>query len=120
VPGRPLHSLHQDRQATYHCSDVLALANELRIGFHFIPPGLADLLQPLDRSVFGSLKRQYGAPHRHETSQKDDMSVTNADFAAYRILAGDSVSKQATHSRRECFDSDTEALLAQLREAVVP
>jgi hypothetical protein len=37
-----------DFYATHRLDGVLALADELGIRLHFIPPGLAEMLQPLD------------------------------------------------------------------------
>jgi transposase len=48
-----------DGYATHRCEAVRALALEIRIVLHFIPPGLTDLLQRLDRSLFGALKAEY-------------------------------------------------------------
>jgi hypothetical protein len=45
--------------------------------------------------------------------------MTKADFAAYLILAWGLVSDGAVRRGWGCFDSDTEALLAHLQEAVV-
>jgi hypothetical protein len=56
--GRFIH-LILDGYATHRCEAVRMLAAELRIVLHFIPPGLTDLLQPLDRSGFGT---QGGVP----------------------------------------------------------
>ena len=53
--GQYIHVI-LDGYATHLCDAVRALADELGIVLHFIPPGLTDLLQPLDRNVFGALK----------------------------------------------------------------
>jgi hypothetical protein len=79
--GRLIH-LILDGYATHRCDDVLAMADELGIVLHFIPSGLTDLLQPLDRSVFGALKAEYRAIYRMDMSQREDRRMTKADFAA--------------------------------------
>jgi hypothetical protein len=84
--GRDIH-LILDRYATHLCDDVVALADELGIVLHFIPPEVTDLLQPLDRSVFGALKAEYLAIARYQMSQIEDKWVTEADFPAFLILA---------------------------------
>jgi hypothetical protein len=56
--GRAIH-LILDGYATHPCEAVWALAARLSIVLHLIPPGLTDLLQPLDRSVFGTLKAEH-------------------------------------------------------------
>jgi transposase len=55
--GREVH-LAIDSYSAHRCEAVMAVAKELSIKVHFIPPGLIDLLQPLSRSVFGALKAE--------------------------------------------------------------
>jgi hypothetical protein len=98
---------------------VRTLAARLNIVLHFIPPGLTDLLQPLDRSVFGALKAEYRAIYRMDMSQRQDKRKTKADFAAYLILWWELVSEGAVRRGWGCFDPDTGALQAQLEDAVV-
>jgi hypothetical protein len=83
--GRCLHRI-RDGYATHRCDDVLARAGELAFVLHFIP-GLTDLLQPLDRSVFGALKVEYRDIYRYEMSQREVKRMAKADFAAILILA---------------------------------
>jgi hypothetical protein len=59
-----------DGYSTHRCEAVRALAARLNILLHFIPPGLTDLLQPLDRSVFAALKAEYRAIYRVDMSQR--------------------------------------------------
>ena len=107
-----------DGYAIHLCDDVRVLADELGIQLHVIPPGLTDLLQPLDRSVFGALKAEYRAIYRWEMSQREDRRMTKADFAAYLILAWELVSERAIQHGWECFDPDTTRLEAELLDAV--
>jgi hypothetical protein len=53
-----MHEVHViiDCYAAHVCDDVRALAGELGIRLHYIAPGLTDILQALDRAVFGALK----------------------------------------------------------------
>ena len=115
--GQYIHVI-LDGYATHLCDDVRALADELGIGLHFIPPGLTDLLQPLDRSVFGALKAERRAIYRRDMSMRDDKRMTKADFAAYLILAWELVSDRAIVHGWECYDHDTRRLEEQLQEAV--
>jgi hypothetical protein len=69
-----------DCYATHLCDDGRALADELGIRLHFIPPGLTDILQPLDRAVFGALKAEYRAIHRYEMSQREDQSFDKGRY----------------------------------------
>ena len=115
--GQAIHVI-LDGYATHVCDDVRALADELGIVLHFIPPGLTDLLQPLDRSVFGAFKAEYRAIYRRDMAQREDRRMTKADFAAYLILAWELVSDRAIQHGWECYDPDTTLLEEQLREAV--
>ncbi|KAH0795009.1 DDE superfamily endonuclease containing protein [Histomonas meleagridis] len=45
-----------DSYKVHRCQQIQILAASLKITLHFIPPGLTDQLQPLDRRVFGCLK----------------------------------------------------------------
>ena len=63
VPPR-LH-LILDMYASHRMDDVIAAANDMNIEFHFIPPGLTDEFQPLDRRVFGCLKAAGKTAFRH-------------------------------------------------------
>jgi hypothetical protein len=81
---------------------------------HFIPPGLTDIVQPLDRAVFGALKAGYRAIDRYEMSQKEDKSVTKADFAAYLLLAWELASEDAIQRGWECPRPDTGGLELEL------
>ena len=115
------HAIHLilDGYASHRCEEVKRLAEELHIHLHYIPPGLTDLLQPLDRSVFGALKAEYRAIYRMDMSQREDKRMTKADFAAYLVLAWELVSDNAIHHGWECYDPDTRALWEQLQAAVV-
>ena len=77
----------RDGYAIHVCDDVKALADELGIELDFIPPGLTDLLQPPDRSVFGGHKAEHRAVYRKAMSQREDQRIAKIDFAAYLIPA---------------------------------
>jgi hypothetical protein len=111
--GHDIH-LTLDRYATHRCDDVLAMADELGSHLQFIPPGLTDLLQPLDRSAFGALKAEYRAIYRMGMSQREDKRTTKADFAAYPIRARELVSDWAMHRGWDCYDPDIGAPHGQL------
>jgi hypothetical protein len=104
-----------DSYSAHRCAVVKAVAEELRIKVHFIPPGLTDLLQPLDRSVFGALKAEYRAIYRNEMSQRQDKCVSKADFATFAIVAWELVSEEAIHHGWDCYSPDG-AIPAQMFE----
>ena len=45
-----------DSHISHRSEKVKQMASALKINLHYIPPGMTDLLQPLDRRVFGALK----------------------------------------------------------------
>jgi hypothetical protein len=55
-PG-PIHLL-LDSYSAHRTDDVKATVARLGTTLHYIPPGLKDEFQPLDRAVFGVLKAQ--------------------------------------------------------------
>lgn len=53
-----------DMYAAHRMEDIRAAAEDLNIELHFIPPGMTDEFQPLDRRVFGCLKASGKAAFR--------------------------------------------------------
>jgi hypothetical protein len=98
----------------------MELAERLHIHLHWIPSGLTDIMQPLDRSVFGALKAEYRAIHRGDMAHREDKHMTKADFIAYLVLAWDLVSEGAIHRGWTCYHLDTQALKRELLTAVGP
>jgi hypothetical protein len=92
-----MHESHVviDCDAAHSWHGVLALADELGIRLHIIPPGLTDMLQPLDRAVFGALTAEYRAICRCDVLRREHNSMTLADFAALPLLAWGLVSGDA-------------------------
>jgi hypothetical protein len=99
-----------DGYASHLCDDVRAMADERGVCLHLIPPGLTNILQTLDRAVFGALKAEYQAIYRYEMSQREDKSMTKANFAAYLLLAWELVSEDANHRGWECYGPDAGVL----------
>jgi hypothetical protein len=96
-----------DCDAAHPCDEIRALADELGIRICFIPPGQTDILRPLDRAVFGVLKAEHRAIYRYEMSQREDKSMTKADFAACVLLAWELVSEDAIYRGWECNRPDS-------------
>jgi hypothetical protein len=68
-----------------------SIADLFHIQLEFIPPGCTDVLQPLDRRVFGVLKahaRQLGRTHYHETQ---GAKTTRAMMAENLLSAWDRI-----------------------------
>ena len=66
--------------------DVRNAAAALNINLHFIPPGATDLLQPLDRFVFGGLKSMARALWLQRYMQHPDSKQTITEAAALLVL----------------------------------
>ena len=84
--GRAIH-LILEGYAAHRCEKVRRLAEGLDIHVHYIRPGLTDLLQPLDHSLFDGLRTECRAIDRMNMSQREDTRMTKADFAACLVLA---------------------------------
>jgi hypothetical protein len=117
--GYDIH-LILDGYAVHRCDAVRERAETLRIRLHFMPPGLTDIMQPLDQSAFGALKAEYRALYRGDMTHREDNDMTNADFTAYLMLAWDLGSEEAIHRGWACYPPDTRALERELLTAVVP
>jgi hypothetical protein len=61
--------LMMDSHKAHLLESVKARAAELQIVLHFVPVGMTDECQPLDRAVFGALKRQPARRFREQISQ---------------------------------------------------
>ena len=115
--GQAIHVI-LDGYASHHWDDARALADELGIQPDFIPRSLRDLLQALDRSVFGALKAEYWAMYGRDMSQREEKRMGKADFAAYLILAWEQVWDGALQQGWEWYDPDTTRVEAQQQEGV--
>jgi hypothetical protein len=87
--------LAMDWDSACRWTAVKALAEELNITADFIPPGLAGLVQPLDRMLMGGQKAVYRAVYGYEMWQREDKRVTEADLAWFQLLAWEQVSEGA-------------------------
>jgi hypothetical protein len=87
--GDGIH-LIRDCCAIHRCHAVRNLAERSHIRLHFIPPGLTDIMQPLDCSVFGPLKAEYRAICWGDVAHREDKHLTKADFAGYLMLTWES------------------------------
>jgi hypothetical protein len=97
-----------------HRNDLVkARATELGIRLEFIPPGCTDLLQPLDRRVFGVLKssgRQQWLEHYGTEGRK----TSRPEMAASLLRAWDRIGRQVIESAwniylDECEKEEEEA-----------
>ena len=84
--GRTLH-LVLDCFSVHRADDALAAADELDIKLHFVPAGLTDQMQPLDRYVFGSLKAIYHRIYREGLARGAFTKVGKKNFLALLIAS---------------------------------
>jgi hypothetical protein len=114
------HDIHLilDCYAVHRCDAVRERAETLRIHLHVIRPGPTDVMQPLDRIVFGALQAEYCAIYRGGMAHQEDKQMTKADFTAYLMLAWGLASEEAIHRRWTCHDPDTRTLERELQAAV--
>jgi hypothetical protein len=115
--GRDIHVI-LDSYAVHRCDAARERAETVRIHLHFLPPGLTDIMQPLDRSVSGAMKAEYRASYQASMAHREDKHMPKADFTAWLILAWDLVSEGAIHHSWTCYDPDTRALERELLAAV--
>ena len=88
--GPRLH-LVLDLYAAHKMKEVKDMAKEMNIELHFIPPGMTDEYQPLDRRVFGCLKAsgkaKFRQHYREDPSQKfNTKCATDCLLAAWDKL----------------------------------
>jgi hypothetical protein len=99
---RTLHLL-LDCYAAHRTPEVRRLAAQLNIVLHYIPPGMTDALQPLDRYVFGALKAAYSRVYRGLVTPT--FHVGKKEFLQMLLASWDSISHHAILRGWDCFAS---------------
>jgi hypothetical protein len=74
---------------------VISIATSLNIELHSIPAGMTDVLQPLDRSVFGALKGHARRLFRLRVRDNPMLHCTKLDAAQEMMSACELVSATA-------------------------
>ncbi|GFO22224.1 pogo transposable element with krab domain [Plakobranchus ocellatus] len=92
-PDRP-QLLILDSHSSHDVIDLLERAAEENIHILALPPHTTHRLQPLDRSVFGPLKKHYSAICTDYMSQSPDHMVTKACWARLFNLTWDRTMKE--------------------------
>ena len=92
--GRTLH-LVLDCFSVHRACEARAAADELNIRLHFVPAGLTDQVQPLDRYVFGSLKAIYHRIYREGLARGAFTKVGKKNFLALLIASWGQVPSSA-------------------------
>ena len=82
----PIHLL-LDSYKAHKCQSIIDLAETLKIKLYFIPPGMTDEFQPLDRRVFGCLKATARYLFRKEYNQNKEKKFTKLKAAQCMVWA---------------------------------
>lgn len=82
----PIH-LVLDSYKAHRCQSIIDLAETLNIKLYFIPPGMTDEFQPLDRNVFGCLKATARYLFRKEYNQSKEKKFTKLHAAQCMVWA---------------------------------
>jgi hypothetical protein len=92
--GRTLH-LVSGCYRVQRCAAGREAARDLNIQLRFVPAGLTDMVQPLDRDVFGTLKSIYHRMYREGINSGVFQRVGKKDFVTLPIAAWDLVPEAA-------------------------
>jgi hypothetical protein len=87
----PIH-LVLDCYTAHNTGRIRKVAEQLGITLHYIPPGLTDELQPLDRKMFGVLKAKAKALFRRRLHDDPSAKRTKRDGVADMIRAWENLS----------------------------
>lgn len=85
-------------------------ASALGIVFHFIPAGLTDYYQPLDRTIFGILKAKARKLFRVRQQGEADLSATKADACQDMIAAWEGISYIHISQAWELYTEEAETV----------
>ena len=92
-----------------HLTDqVRDMANALNIVLHFIPAGMTDLYQPLDRSVFGPFKAFSRRLFRQHNILGEPISITKSQACQDIIRAWEAVSYSSIGKAWSIYDESEE------------
>ena len=83
-----------DCYSVHRSAAIRDLAEKLRITLHFIPPGLTDKWQPLDRQVFGALKSSYRSMCRRIVDAAPGQRADKGTFALSLLTAWNALKTQ--------------------------
>jgi hypothetical protein len=93
-----------DCYSAHRCQLVRTAAEHWRIDLVFIPPGCTDLLQPLDRRVFGVLKAHARQVWRVQYHNSHGGKTTRQMMAKNLIDSWDSVTPEVIRSAWNCYE----------------
>jgi hypothetical protein len=94
-----------DTYAAHRCQEVRTAASNLNIELIFIPPGCTDLLQPLDRRVFGVLKSKARRRWRSRYHSRVGGRATHAELIDDLLSSWHELTEDAIVSAWSVYDS---------------
>ena len=117
-PGiTPIHLL-LDVHSSHRKEETKQYAAELNIELHFIPPGMTDILQPLDVRIFGALKAKARAAWNQIFCQNKNIKATKEEAAKVLASCWESLSSDVLEAAWEMY---THAITEEKEEnEVVP
>lgn len=80
-----------DSYSVHRCNEISEYAANQNIILHFIPAGMTDIYQPLDRYIFGVLKSKCKKYYRYYISNNDS-PITKKDSISILIRAWEEIS----------------------------
>jgi hypothetical protein len=106
APSENVIHLVLDLHSSHRTEAVKSLASSLNIELHYVPAGMTDVLQPLDRTVFGALKAHARRLFRLRARDNPLLQRTKQDAAQDMISAWDLLSPGALFSGWEIYEGE--------------
>ena len=102
-PGiTPIH-LILDVHSSHRKEETKQYAAQLNIKLHFIPPGMTDLLQPLDIRIFGALKAKARAAWNQIFCQNRNINANKEEAAKVLASCWESLSNDVLEAAWEMY-----------------
>jgi hypothetical protein len=102
---RTIH-LVLDMHSSHRTQAVKDLAASLNIGLHFIPAGLTEALQPLDRTIFGALKNHMRRLFRCQVCDNPWIRRPKHDAAHDMIAAWEMISTETLAAGWDFYENE--------------
>ena len=99
-----------DCYSVHRTDEIRQLAKTLGIELIFIPPGLTDEYQPLDRAVFGVMKQHFRQLWRKQYSQNPSEPFTRAKAVQLLVPAWERVSPSVLENAWTIYEDPEEEL----------
>jgi hypothetical protein len=103
---RTIH-LVLDMHSSHHTQAVKDLTASLNIDLHFVPVGLTDALQPLDRTIFGALKSHARRLFRCQVRDNPLLRRTKHEAAQDMVAGWEMLSAEMLAARWEICENES-------------